>query len=85
MADRAPDSVLTPLRAEPGRAAVACAQCGTSFLPKPRGRNGRFCRSSCRGRWHAARRERLIDDLADALARATVALVELRATRDGSP
>jgi hypothetical protein len=57
---------------------MTCEQCGTNFEPRRRRRDARFCRSSCRARWHAARRTALFAELEGTLARAAVIVRELR-------
>lgn len=57
---------------------VTCAQCGTTFEPRPRGHGARFCQATCRARWHVERRERLLAALGEALDRAAGLVRELR-------
>jgi len=74
-----PSSVVTLARG------TVCAHCGVEFTPKRQRRDTRFCRATCRARWHASRRERLLREIGDALAVAASALGELRRPDDGSP
>ena len=77
----ATDTVKTLSNAVPGVSPLACAQCGQPFTPRPRGRNGRFCRSTCRARWHQAQRTAMLGELEHVLTRAAALVRELR---DGS-
>ena len=74
-----PDLVKTSLQAAPEAGPRRCCQCENVLTRRPRGRrDARFCRSGCRAKWHAARRDRLLANLADALTRAEAILRELR-------
>lgn len=83
-ADRASDSVSTRSDAAIAESARPCAQCGIPFELRPRGRNARFCRATCRARWHTARKAALLAELEEILGRAAVLLRELREGTDSA-
>jgi hypothetical protein len=58
-----------------------CAHCGIPFTPRRRRSDGRFCRASCRARWHQAKQMALFNKLDDAISRAAMLLSELRSIR----
>jgi hypothetical protein len=57
---------------------MTCEQCGSTFEPRRRRKDGRFCRAQCRARWHQARRAAALRELAILLANAARVVAELR-------
>lgn len=77
----APGSVYTLTRAGLGASPLA-AHCGGAFSPRRRRRDARFCKPTCRAKWHTAQRAAVLVELEDAIARAAVLVRELREGRD---
>jgi hypothetical protein len=55
---------------------MTCEQCGTHFEPRRR-RAVRFCRATCRARWHAAKKVAAMAELSRLVARMAALISEL--------
>jgi hypothetical protein len=82
MPEHSPDSVLTLAGGVLGTTPLVCPHCGSSFIPRRRRRDVRFCRPACRARWHAKRRAAMLAELEQSLDRAAALVRELRARRE---